>query len=257
MAKKSAKQEAKKKDAEKEARAKAAKRAKVRAQSLADEAKQLRRTADKASKKAGKAERKAADARADAGLPAPAAKPDEAELLKLALRSAEAKLVDAEHRARLLEQELDGERRLQDEEVEEALEDAVVEAAVEATVADAVADTVVEAQLEGDVVSDAELVEAIAVELDDSASDAEAVDDGPTFEGDAEASAGVFAATDAGAEPGLVPSELTPPLPGAVPAEEPSATWTLLRLRQEAKRRDLTGTSNLPKAALLERLRTS
>ena len=37
--------------------------------------------------------------------------------------------------------------------------------------------------------------------------------------------------------------------------DEPNEAWTLLQLRAEAKRRGLTGTSNLPKAALLERLR--
>ena len=43
-------------------------------------------------------------------------------------------------------------------------------------------------------------------------------------------------------------------LPEEPADDEPNESWTLLRLRAEAKRRGLTGTSNLPKAALLERL---
>ena len=235
---------------------KAAKRARQRATELVDEAKTLRRSADKAVRKAEKAETKAADARAAAGFPAPeAAQPDETDLPRLALRTAEAKLVDTERRLEAAQQELAGQRRLEDDDAEEALEDAVVDAAVEITVADAVAEAVAEAQLEGDAVIEADLVEAVAVELDDTVTDVDAAgDDSESHEGDAEEAAEVFQDASAADEPALVPTEATPPLPAAAADDRPSESWTLVRLRQEAKNRGLTGTSNLSKSALVARL---
>jgi hypothetical protein len=64
----------------------------------------------------------------------------------------------------------------------------------------------------------------------------------------------VFVESDGSAEPAVTATELTPPLPEQPAGDQPNASWTLLRLRTEAKRRGLSGTSNLPKAALLERL---
>jgi hypothetical protein len=47
---------------------------------------------------------------------------------------------------------------------------------------------------------------------------------------------------------------LTPPLPHKPPADVPSEEWTLVRLREEARRRGLSGVANLSKARLVERL---
>lgn len=246
MAKKSKKTEPKKDSAKKDgAKAKAAaaaeQKARARAAALAADAKKARKAADKAAKAADKAEAKAIDAGALK------AKPDKTELLKLALRSTEAKLTHTELKLEALQQQLDGVKALQQQAAEELLEDVLVDAAVEATVAE----VLLEAELIGDpTASDAEIVEAIAIELDEVVTEA-APEPELSHEGEAAAAAEVFAAE----EPTVTATELTPPLPEQPADDEPSESWTLLRLRQEAKQRGLTGTSNLPKAALLERLR--
>lgn len=227
---------------------KATAKAEARTAALVADAKKARKTADKAVKAADKAQAKAFAG----GAPAPKAKPDEAELLKLALRSAEAKLTDAERRVAALEQQVADFRRLGEQAAAEELEDAVVEAAIVATVLDAVADTESVADAS---ISDAEVVEAVAVELEAVVAEAEPAPEEPSHEGEAAAAAEVLAAGDPGDEPTVTTSELTPPLPAEESADEPNEAWTLLRLRAAAKERGLTGTSNLPKAALLARLR--
>lgn len=245
MAKKSKKTEPKKDSAKKEsAKAKAAaaaeQKAQARAAALAADAKKARKVADKAAKAAEKAEAKAIDAGALK------AKPDTTDLLKLAQRSTEAKLTHTELKVEALQQQLDGVQALQQQADEQVLEDVLVEAAVEATVAEVLR----EAELIG--ASDADIVETIATELDEIVLEA-APEPEPSHEGDAAAAAAVFEA----AEPTVTATELTPPLPEQPADDEPSESWTLLRLRQAAKERGLTGTSNLPKAALLERLRAN
>lgn len=243
MAKKSKKTDSKKDSAKAKAVAAAESKAQARAAALADEAKKARKAADKAVKAAEKAETRAIDAGALK------AKPDKTELLKLALRSTEAKLTHTELKVEALQQQIDGARALQEQAAEEVLEEVLVEAAVEATVAE----VLLEAELIGDpTASDAEIVEAIAVELDEVVVEA-APEPEPSHEGEAAAAAEVFAAE----APTVTATELTPPLPEQPADQDPSESWTLLRLRQAAKQRGLTGTSNLPKAALLERLRAS
>ena len=154
--------------------------------------------------------------------PKAAGKPEQVEVLKLALRDTEAKLVDAEHRLRQVQQQLDDERR------------ALAEAAEEAIVDAAVAETVAEAMAEADAVAGGEdlavVAEVVAEALDEVAAEAEPV---------ARATA-----TD----------PLTPPLPHRPAADVPSEEWTLVRLREEARRRGLPGVANLSKARLVERL---
>ncbi len=265
--KKDTKKDGKQADEQKAAKQRAAaeKKARARAASLADEAKQARKAADKAQKAAVRAEGRAADAARAAGRPTPTSKPDETELLKLALRTTEAKLTDAERRVEALQQQSADRARLDDDQVEEALEDAIVDAAVQATVAEAVVDAELVAE---PFTTDIAAVEAVAAELDEIAAEAQLVDE-TTHDGDAAAAAEVFESSDgdagagateaeaeADAEPTVATDELTPPLPESQPEGEPDESWTLLQLRQEAKHRGLTGTSNLPKAALLDRLRT-
>lgn len=251
----------------------AVKRARERAADLAAEAKSLRKSADKAEAKARKAEAKTLDARTAAGLPVPQPKPDETELLRLALRSTQAQLVDAEHRLAAAEQQVAGQQELQDDAADQVIEDAIVDAAVQETVVEAIAGAVAQAQSEDDdldailgpgAVSDAEsapeveaeLVEIVAVQLDEAAVAAEPAPEEPDHDGDAEEASTAFESTPAD-EPPLVATEATPPLPDAPADDAPNESWTLLRLRDEAKRRGLTGTSNLPKAKLLDRLRAS
>jgi hypothetical protein len=246
---KSSKKKSKKKDEEeqrKKAAAKAKAKAAAKAAALADDAKKARKAADKAVKAADKAQAKAVAA----GAPAVKQKPDEAELLRLALRSTEAKLTDAERRVEALERQIADFHTLDDQVLEETIEDAIVDAAVEATVADAVLDS-----LDADPASEAAAVEAVAIELDEivAETEAEVTDDEPSHEGEAAAAAEVFQ----GAEAPVTAQDLTPPLPEEPADDQPNESWTLLRLRAEAKRRGLTGTSNLPKAALLDRLRSA
>lgn len=232
------------KAAEKKAAEKAKAKAAAKLASLAEDAKKARKTADAAVKAAEKAEAKAAEA----GAP-DKRKPQESELLKLALRSTEARLTDAERKVEQLERQIADFHTLDDQVVENAIEDAIVDAAVQATVADAVLDAELAAP-----VTAAEEAEVIAAELEEIAAQAQPVPEEPSHDGDAAAAAQVFAAGDAGAEPTVTPSELTPPLPEPTADDVPNDSWTLLRLRAEAKRRGLTGTSNLPKAALVARL---
>lgn len=267
--KKDSKKDGKQADEQKAAKQRAAAetKARARAAALADEAKQARKAADKAQKAAVRAEGRAADAARAAGRPTPTSKPDETELLKLALRTTEAKLTDAERRVEALQQQSADRARLDDDQVEEALEDAIVDAAVQATVAEAVVDAELVAE---PFTTDIAAVEAVAAELDEIAAEAQLVDE-TTHDGDAAAAAEVFESSDgdagagatdaepdadADAEPTVATDEMTPPLPESQPEGEPNESWTLLQLRQEAKHRGLTGTSNLPKAALLDRLRT-
>ena len=247
MAKKSTKSSKKQdaKDREKKAAAKAKAKAAARLAALVGDAKKARKTADKAAKAADKAEAKATAA----GAPAPKEQPDRTELLRLALRSTEARLTDAERRVEQLQAQIAALHEVEEDSAEEALEDAIVDAAVAATVAEAIVDAEVVAT------TPAEEIEVVAVELDAAVAQAEPAPEEPSHEGDAAEAAAVFEGADAGAEPTVTTSELTPPLPEQPDAEEPNESWTLLRLRQAAKDRGLTGTSNLPKAALLQRLR--
>lgn len=232
----SKKQDAKKAAAKADAKAKAKAAAKLA--QLVEDAKKASKAADKAAKAAAKAQERAAAA----GAPVPKAKPSEAELLGLALRSAEAKLTEAERKVEALEQQIADLHRRDEQEVEEAVADAVVDAAVAATVEEAVID----AELAG--ATDAIAVEVVAEELDAIVAEAEPAPEEPSHDGEAQAAAEVFEET--------VPAgDLTPPLPEEPADDQPNESWTLLKLRAEARSRGLTGTSNLPKAALLERLR--
>lgn len=249
---KNAKQDKKAKEQEqaKKAAAKAKAKAAAKLALLVDEAKKARKSADKAAKDADKAHAKAVGA----GAPAPKEEPSEAELLKLALRTTEAKLTDAERKVEALEQQIADLHARDEQEVEEAIEDTILDAAVAATIEDAVVD----ADLIADgTTTDAEEAEAIAVELDEIIAEAEAAPEEPTHDGEAEEAAETFEQSDPGAEPAVTTSELTPPLPEEPADDQPNESWTLLKLRAAAKERGLTGTSNLPKAALLERLRAS
>jgi len=148
------------------------------------------------------------------------AKPDQVEVLKLALRDTEAKLVGAEHRLRQVQQQLDDERR--------ALAEAAAEAVVDAAVAETVAEAIVDAERVAGGEDAAVVAEVVAETLDEVAADAEPA---PSAAG-----------------------ELTPPLPHKPAADVPSEEWTLVRLREEARRRGLPGVANLSKARLVERL---
>ena len=237
------------KEQEKKAAAKAKAKAAAKAATLAADAKKARKTADKAAKAAEKAEAKAIAA----GSPAPKAKPDETELLRLALRSTEAKLTDAERTVERLQTQIAGLHTLQDDAAEEALEDAIVDVAVAATVAEAIVD----AEAVAGAVTPADEAELVAVELDAVVAEASPAPEEPSHDGEAAEAAQVLAASDAGDEPTVTVSEMTPPLPAEPAADEPNESWTLLQLRKAAKDRGLTGTSNLPKSALLERLAAS
>ena len=244
---KKSKQDRQTKEAEqaKKADAKAKAKAAAKLALAVEEAKKAEKIAEKAAKAAAKAQAEAVAA----GAPAPRAKASEAELLKLALRSTEAKLTDAERKVEALEQQIADFHRRDLQELEDAVEDAILDAAVEATVED-----VIEAEI-AVAVAASDAAEAIAEQLDDIITEAEASPETPAHDGDAAEAAQVFAASDVGTEPTVTPSELTPPLPEDPAAGEPSESWTLLQLRAEAKRRGLAGTSNLPKSALLKRLR--
>ncbi|HEY8319005.1 MAG TPA: hypothetical protein VIG76_09250 [Amnibacterium sp.] len=203
--------------------------------------------ADKQARKAAKAAAKQAKADQRSAAAKAPEKPDQVEVLKLALRDTEAKLVDAEHRLRQVQQQLDDERRALTLAAEEAAAEAIVDAAVAETVAEAVA----EAEL---IVGDEEaavVAEVVAETLDAVAAEADPVPAEPDHTGEAEEAAAVF--TEALPDP----ETLTPPLPDEPAADVPSEEWTLLRLREEARRRGLTGTSNLSKARLVERLTAS
>jgi hypothetical protein len=238
------------KEAEKKAAAKAKAKAAAELAALTEDAKKASKAADKAAKAAEKAQAKAVAA----GAPAPKAKAGEADLLKLSLRSTEAKLTDAERKVEALERQIADYHTLDDQVVEDAVEDAILDAAVEVTVTDAVIDAEVVADA---TTTAAEEAEAIATELDEIISEAEAAPEEPSHDGEAEDAAEVFETSDAGSEPTVTTTELTPPLPEEPADDQPSESWTLLKLRAEAKRRGLTGTSNLPKAALLKRLQES
>lgn len=233
---------------EQKALAKAEAKAAAKVTALLAEAAKARKTADVATRAAEKAEAKAAAA---GGSPA-APKPDEAELLKLALRSTEARLTEAERKVEQLERQIADFHTLDDQIVEEALEDAIVDAAVQATVEEAVLDAEIVA---GPATTAAEEAEGIAEELDQIVTQAEVAPEQPSHDGDAAEAAAVFERADAAADPAVAAPQLTPPLPEQPADTVPSESWTLLRLREEAKRRGLAGTSSLPKAALLARLR--
>jgi hypothetical protein len=241
--------------AEEKAKAKAA----AELAALTDEAKKARKTADKAVRAADKAQAAAVAA----GAPAPKSTPSEADLLKLALRTSEAKLTDAERKVEALERQIADFHTLDDQVLQNTIEDAIVDAAVVATVEDAVVDAevVAGALVTDPVEAEALAAETVAAELDEIIAEAEqeaaAIEPESSHEGDAAAAAAAFGRTDGGDEPTVTGTELTPPLPEQPADDEPSESWTLLRLRAEAKRRGLTGTSNLPKAALLSRLRAS
>lgn len=248
----------KKAAAGKKADAKATAKAAAKLAALSEDAKKARKAAEKATRTAQKAQAKAIAA----GAAEPKAKASEADLLKLALRSAEAKLTDAERKVESLERQIADLHTLDDQVLEDAIENAIVDAAVEATVVEAVVEAVVDAEVMTDTLAiDADEAEAVAAELDDILTEAEidaaAIDPEPSHEGEAADAATVFAESDAGAEPTVTSTELTPPLPVQPADDEPSESWTLLQLRGEAKSRGLTGTSNLPKAVLLERLRSA
>lgn len=208
-----------------------------------------RRTEEKAAKRAAAAakqarkDQKAAAKQAKAAGPVPAA-PDPVEVLKLALRDTEAKLVDAEHRLRQVQQQLDDERRALAEAAEEAAAEAVVDAAVAETVVEAVVDAELAAAEQGP----AAVAGLVAEELDEVASLADTAEPEPDHAWEAEEAAAAFTDSTPPAE------ALTPPLPEEPAPDAPSEEWTLVRLREEARRRGLTGVSNLPKAQLVERL---
>jgi len=143
-------------------------------------------------------------------------------VLKLALRDTEAKLVDAEHRLRQVQQQLDDERR--------ALAEAAEEAVVDAAVAETVAEAVVEAGRVAGGEDPAVVAEIVAETLEDLATEAEPVVSATAVD------------------------PLTPPLPHKPAPDVPSEEWTLVRLREEARRRGLPGVTNLSKARLVERL---
>jgi hypothetical protein len=170
---------------------------------------------------------------------------DQVALLKLALRDTEAKLVAAEHRLHQVQQQLDDERRALAEATVPSIdvEEAVIDAAVAETVAEAVLaaelTTVVAAPGEPLPADAAELAAAALEEVADSV-DAALQDGSSATQGEAQRAAR---------------SDLTPPLPEQGPDSEPNEAWTLVHLRKEAERRGITGVSNLPKAALIERLR--
>ena len=230
MAKKSKK--SKRRDSKKAAKKQDAKAA------LAAE-KQARKAAKVAAKQA-KADKKAAAAKAPE-------KPDQVKMLKLALRDTEAKLVDAEHRLRQVQQQLDDERRA----LATAAEEAAAEAVVDAAVAETVAEAVVEAELIAGDEEPAVVAEVVAETLDAVAEDADPASAETDHAGEAEEAAAVF--TEALPDP----ATLTPPLPVEPAPDVPSEEWTLVRLRAEARRRGLTGASNLSKAGLVERLTAS
>jgi len=173
----------------------------------------------KKTKKTKKTSEKKAAKRAAEQQPKPA-KPAQVEVLKLALRDTEAKLVDAEHRLRQVQQQLDDERRA----LAEAAEEAVVDAAVAETVAEAITDAGRVAIGEEPAV----VAEVVAETLDEVAAEARPV--------------------------ARTPDPLTPPLPHKPAPDVPSEEWTLVRLREEARRRGLPGVANLSKAGLVERL---
>lgn len=172
---------------------------------------------------------------------------DQVTLLKLALRDTEAKLVAAEHRLHQVQQQLDDERRALAEATAPTIEaqEAVVDAAVAETVAEAVvaAEVAAVATTSGAPRS-ADAAAVAAATLEDAA---DAIDAALTMDaGAGQAGAGT---------PHGPRSELTPPLPEQGSDTEPNESWTLVHLRKEAERRGITGVSNLPKAALVERLR--
>ncbi len=188
---------------------------------MAKKAKGSKKPGKTSKKQAKKQAKRAAEQQAKQPTPAtPAAKPDQVEVLKLALRDTEAKLVDAEHRLRQVQQQLDDERRA----LAEAAEAAVVDAAVAETVAEAIADAGRVAGGEEPAV----VAEIVAETLDEVAAEARPV--------------------------ARTPDPLTPPLPHKPAPDVPSEEWTLVRLREEARRRGLPGVANLTKAGLVERL---
>ncbi|MDH2444736.1 hypothetical protein QDR37_12345 [Amnibacterium sp. CER49] len=225
--------------------------------------------AEKAARKAQKAEaRQGRRSQQAGGKPAGDAarpQPDQVEVLKLALRDTEAKLVDAEHRLRQVQQQLDDERRALALAAEERAAEQRVDAAVEATVADALlgAELAAAAAPQETV---ADVARDVAERLDDATAQAEVADpEAPPVEAAIDAAA-VFTrdepalpATPSPAGGGTVDAAAgdrayTPPLPHAPQDGRPNDSWTLVHLRQEAKRRGLQGVSNLPKHALVERL---
>ena len=191
-----------------------AKKAKGSKKSTKSEKHSKKQAEQQARKQDAKAAKKAAEQHAKP------AKPEQVEVLKLALRDTEAKLVGAEHRLRQVQQQLDDERR--------ALAEAAAEAVVDAAVAETVAEAIVDAERVAGGEDAAVVAEVVAETLDEVAADAEPA---PSAAG-----------------------ELTPPLPHKPAADVPSEEWTLVRLREEARRRGLPGVANLSKARLVERL---
>jgi hypothetical protein len=216
-----------------------AKKAKGSKKSKKSEKHSKKQAEQQARKQDAKAAKKAAEKQAKP------AKPDQVEVLKLALRDTEAKLVAAEHRLHQVQQQLDDERRALAEATVPSIdvEEAVIDAAVAETVAEAVLaaelTTVVAAPGEPLPADAAELAAAALEEVADSV-DAALQDGSSATQGEAQRAAR---------------SDLTPPLPEQGPDSEPNEAWTLVHLRKEAERRGITGVSNLPKAALIERLR--
>jgi hypothetical protein len=240
--------------AEKAARKKADRLAK-KAAKLAKLHAAAQEAADRAASKVGHKSGKGAhtpgkDAERHADVPQAAAatqQPDQVELLKLALRNTEAKLVDAEHRLRQVQQQLDDERRALAEASEEAVEDAVVDAAVAATVTDAVLGAELAAAAAPEDLDAADLAETVAETLDEVAAEVASPVPADRSSGDAAVAAAVFATEGTGAK-------FTPPLPHRPAEDRPSEAWTLVRLREEARQRGISGVSNLPKSQLVERL---
>jgi hypothetical protein len=155
-----------------------------------------------------------------------------------------------------VQQQLDDERRALAEATGSAIE--AQEAVVDAAVAETVAEAVVAAELAALATTSgaprsADAAEVAAATLEDVAGAIDAalaMDAVPADSGEADR------APAGGGTPHGPRSELTPPLPEQGSETEPSEAWTLVHLRKEAERRGITGVSNLPKAALIERLRT-
>jgi signal recognition particle GTPase len=189
---------------------------------MAKKAQGSKKSAKSSKKSSNKQSAKKQSAKKQAKQATTAAKPDQVEVLKLALRDTEAKLVDAEHRLRQVQQQLDDDRRA----LAEAAQEAVVDAAVAETVAEAMADAGRVAAGEDPAV----VAEIVAETLEEVAAEAQPV------------------------ARAVAPDPLTPPLPHKPAADVPSEEWTLVRLREEARRRGLPGVTNLSKARLVERL---
>lgn len=174
------------------------------------------------------------------GRPSPAAtapdvRPsDLIEALQGALRSTDARLAEAERRLQQLQQRFDDERLALADTADGIGEEALLDAAVAVTVEEAVRGA--EESIEGagaldDLVAEAEVLEVAASVLDEVAGEV----------------GGAESAEDDGVDAETRGAR-------AAPDDGPDESWTLVRLRQEARHRGLTGTSTLAKEALLARL---